>query len=119
MSEMLLLGAGASIEANVPGTYKMTEKIVEKFASDFHLRRRYAHALNFVVGGLLFEQGKLGNNPLTSGVNVEDLFNAVMPNSSQTGTRSKPHRSSAHGTRWWKSSTACRRSARVWSASTN
>ncbi len=31
MSEMLLLGAGASVEAGVPSAYKMTREILERF----------------------------------------------------------------------------------------
>ncbi len=76
MSEMLLLGAGASVEANVPGAYKMTEKIAERFRAD-PTRKRHAHVISFVIGGLLFEAGKKGLDPLSAGVNVEDLFNAV------------------------------------------
>ncbi len=31
MTEMLLLGAGASVEAGITGAYEMTEKILERF----------------------------------------------------------------------------------------
>lgn len=79
MSEVILLGAGASVEAGVPSAYKMTEEIIERFNNErsYNLRE-YAKVLNFVVGGLLFDAGKRNNNPLTNGVNVEDLFNAVL-----------------------------------------
>lgn len=79
MSEMLLLGAGASVEAGVPSAFKMTEEILERFnnANNSNLRE-YAKVLNFVIGGLLYDAGKRNNNPFTSGVNVEDLFNAVL-----------------------------------------
>lgn len=78
MSEMLLLGAGASVEDGVPSAYKMTQEILERFNSGRNYAlREYSKFLNFVIGGLLFDAGKRNNNPLTNGVNVEDLFNAV------------------------------------------
>lgn len=76
MSEMLLLGAGASIEAEVPGAFAMTEKIVANLRANPRFEKQ-AHALSYVVGGLLFEAGKNNVNPLAPAINVEDLFNAV------------------------------------------
>lgn len=76
MSEMVLLGAGASVEAGVPDSYAMTGKIAEQFKQNMQLQR-HSHVLSFVIGGLLFQQGIKGGDPLTSGVNVEELFNAV------------------------------------------
>lgn len=79
MSEMLLLGAGASVEAGVLSAYKMTEEILKRFNDrQNYALRDYTKVLNFVIGGLLFDAGKRNNNPLTNGVNVEDLFNAVL-----------------------------------------
>ena len=76
MSEMLLFGAGASVEAGVPGVYKMTQEILARFRSGEY-GSVYGHVLSFVVGGLLFEAGQQNRDPLTAGVNVEELFNAV------------------------------------------
>lgn len=76
MNEILLLGAGASIEAGVPGAVAMTNTIVERIANDPYTRE-YARVLYFVLGGLLFQAGVSGKNPSHSGVNVEELFNAV------------------------------------------
>lgn len=76
MSEMVLLGAGASVEAGVPDTYGMTRKIAELFRNDVEMKR-YSPVISFVVGGLLFQQGVKGEDPLRLGVNVEELFNAV------------------------------------------
>lgn len=76
MKEMLLLGAGASVEAGIPDSYDMTKKISEHFRKDSTLHKQ-AHVISFVVGGLLFQQGVRGEDPLVEGVNVEDLFNAV------------------------------------------
>lgn len=75
MKEMILLGAGASIEAGVPGAYKMTTKMLELFEKDRHSGKS-TEVLRFVIGGLLFQLGIEGKNPF-DGVNVEDLFNAV------------------------------------------
>jgi hypothetical protein len=76
MSEMLLLGAGASMEADVPDTYGMTSKIADLLRQDPRLER-HAHVIAFVIGGLLFQQGIKGEDPLEASVNVEELFNAV------------------------------------------
>ena len=76
MKELILLGAGASIEAGIPGAYEMTEKMLEAFSKDFQYSQLYK-VLKFVVGGLFFQQGTKGNNPY-NGVNIEDLFNAVI-----------------------------------------
>lgn len=74
-----MLGAGASVEAGVPSAYKMTEEILERFNNRNHYGvREYAKVLNFVIGGLLYEAGRRNSNPLTNGVNVEDLFNSVL-----------------------------------------
>ena len=76
MREMLLLGAGSSVEAGVPDALDMTRKIMEHFKNSLPLQTHYA-VLSFVTGGLLFKKGIEGVDPLTSGVNVEELFNAV------------------------------------------
>jgi hypothetical protein len=75
MTEMLLLGAGASIEAGVPGAYSMTQKIASLFRENWQLQR-YSPVISFAIGALLFQQGVRGGNPF-DGVNVEELFNAV------------------------------------------
>jgi NAD-dependent SIR2 family protein deacetylase len=77
MTELFLLGAGASVEAGVPDAYKMTHEMLKKIAEDEMSRyQRVDKILQFVVGGLLFQQGIKGDNPF-DGVNIEDLFNAV------------------------------------------
>ena len=76
MKEMFLFGAGASVEAGVPDSYGLTERILNGFetSSDLH---KYARIVNFIAGGLLFQNSILGLNPLKVGVNVENLFNAI------------------------------------------
>ena len=76
MRETILLGAGASVEAGIPGAFDMTRKIVDIFR-DSPDHTIHSRVLSFVIGGLLFKRGMEGENPLTSGVNVEELFNAV------------------------------------------
>jgi hypothetical protein len=76
MNEILLLGAGASIEADVPGAFEMTKSILAKFRTKTGLKK-HSHALSFVAGGLLFSAGQNNKNPLESMINIEDLFNAI------------------------------------------
>ena len=76
MPEMVLLGAGASVEAGIPDAYGMTKRIVDVFRGSAH-DRVSSRVLAFVIGGLLFKRGMDGEDALTSGVNVEELFNAV------------------------------------------
>jgi hypothetical protein len=55
----------------------MTKRIAiffRKFASQDSV---YSRVVEFVIGGLLFKRGMEGENVIESGVNVEDLFNAV------------------------------------------
>src|SRR5437763_14374916 len=73
MRDMLLLGAGASFEADVPLAYEMSERIAEEFQQSESI---HSHVLSYVIGGLLFQQGRKGVNPY-NGINVEELFNAV------------------------------------------
>lgn len=76
MKEMLLLGAGASVEAGVPDAYTMTQSILNEFRGPGI--EKEAQVLAFVLGGLLFQRGIRGENPLKGGINVEELFNAVL-----------------------------------------
>lgn len=75
MSRVILLGAGASVEAGVPDTYQMTEVIAKRFREDSSLQKN-SEVITFVIGGLLFQKGIDGKDPF-SGINVEELFNAV------------------------------------------
>jgi hypothetical protein len=95
MKEMLLLGAGASVEAGVPDSYGMTQAISARFREDRALQTQ-AHIISFIVGGLLFQQGVRGDDPLESGVNVEELFNAVLLLSERTTLEAAPFVGSWH-----------------------
>ena len=72
---MILLGAGASVEAKVPGALAMTRSIAEHFRRDPY-SQRHSRVLTFVIGGLLFQRGIHGSDPF-DGTDVEELFNAV------------------------------------------
>ena len=95
MNEMLLLGAGASVEADVPGAFDMTGKIIEHFRSS-PMFKEYSAVVSFVTGGLLFKKGIQGANPLTCGVNVEELFNAVQLLSERNTIEAAPFVGSWH-----------------------
>lgn len=96
MEELFLLGAGASVEAGVPDSYDMAKRMLEKFSNDNRARSlRYYQVLQFVVGGLLFQQGIKGHNPF-DGVNIEDLFNAVLLLSDRQNSELSPFISSWH-----------------------
>jgi hypothetical protein len=95
MNELILLGAGASAEANVPTAYGMTEEILRRFQSAEHLSVQY-RVLSFCLGGLLFKRGIEGKNPLQAGVNVEELFNAVQLLSERNSLEASPFIGSWH-----------------------
>ncbi len=76
MKTMFLFGAGASIKAGIPDAYEMTKKLLSLFANDIRFRKYY-RVLSFIVGGLLFQKAKSGINPY-DGVNVEEVFNAIL-----------------------------------------
>ena len=72
MTEMLLLGAGASAEAGIPTSYSMAPTMYSMLDRDSY----EARALAFVVGGLLFQKGVHCENPF-EGVDVEEVYDAV------------------------------------------
>ena len=75
MKEIFLLGAGASVEAGVADSFDMTKVMIERFASDPYAKK-HSQILRFVIGGLLFQKGRKGENPF-EGINIEDLFSTV------------------------------------------
>ena len=74
VQEMLLLGAGASVEAGIACSVPLTEQII-RYTNEQYFGQ-YVDALYFVYGGLLFQKGVQGKNP-GDGVNVEELFSAI------------------------------------------
>lgn len=69
---MVLLGAGASVEAGVPAAVKLTETLIRYF----HPHSRTQQVLRYVYGGLMLGKGARGEDPL-KGINVEDLVEAI------------------------------------------
>ncbi len=76
-NEMLLLGAGASVEAGVLGAWKMSKEIVERFKSDSKLAR-YRDALNIVNDRLIKDAQYRASDPTIDCVDVEALYNALL-----------------------------------------
>lgn len=75
MNTTVLLGAGASVEAGIPTTLEMTQRIADGFRAVSPAGTETA-IISFVLGGLLFQKGIRGEDPY-SGVDVEELFAAV------------------------------------------
>jgi SIR2-like domain len=72
---LVLLGAGASVEAGVPATFDMTEKLVAAIEERFS-RSHIANALNFVCGALIAYDSARGKSVYT-GLDVERVFAAI------------------------------------------
>lgn len=84
MNEMILLGAGASKEANLPDSYELTHEITKLLSSRAFQTNYYntdavnaQKVVNFVLGGLLFQKAKANADPTQIGVNIEELFSAI------------------------------------------
>ena len=69
----VLLGAGASVDAGIPSSYKMTEEILERLPRGFGNTR---WALNFVCAAMLAHLTARGGE-LHEGLDVEKVFAAV------------------------------------------
>ena len=95
MNDLFLLGAGASVEAGVPPALKMATKILEIIEGEYRYREQ-ARVLHFVVGGLLFQAGIRDQNPLSSGVDVEELFSAAQMLAEKSNLEAAPFIGSWH-----------------------
>lgn len=76
-NEMLLLGAGASIEAQIPDAKKMAKAIIKEFNADSNLVEE-AKVLNFVNEQLIVAEQKKYGDPTIDCVDIEALYNAVL-----------------------------------------
>lgn len=74
-TEMVLLGAGASVEAQIPNATNMTREMLDAFARNRRLDR-HTEILRFVAAGLLFQKGMGGEDPFRE-VYIEAVFNAI------------------------------------------
>lgn len=71
---MFLLGAGASVDAGVPATFEMTERLVGQINDDWS--DQYSQALNFVCGALI-AYDSAGGKRTDAGLDVERVFAAI------------------------------------------
>jgi hypothetical protein len=94
MTDMFLLGAGASFEAKVPVAFEMTRRMLNTIESDINYLS-VTRMLRFILGGLMFQKGINGEDP-TSGVNIEELFNTVNELQSREKNPLSPFISSWH-----------------------
>ncbi|WP_213816127.1 SIR2 family protein [Glaciihabitans sp. dw_435] len=74
----VLLGAGASVDAGLPLTQELAERLVEMAneGDTRFVRNSWVRSLNFVYGAMVGYQAEDGSNPLTA-VNVERLISAL------------------------------------------
>lgn len=72
---LILLGAGASKEADVPIAREMTQRILGNLNSEED-SARVCHAVRLAVSTVMFGQGLRGEDP-TQCVNIEDVFNIL------------------------------------------
>ncbi|WP_208748665.1 SIR2 family protein [Arthrobacter sp. PM3] len=76
MKTLTLLGAGASMDAGVPGSTAMTQKIVEAVDTPHNRHYGLTHAVNYAIGAMIAHRTANGANAY-AGIDVEDLFSAV------------------------------------------
>jgi NAD-dependent SIR2 family protein deacetylase len=76
-NEMLLLGAGASVEAGIPDAKQMARVIIEKFNANTGLVKE-AEVLNFVNERLIADSQKKHSDPTIDCVDIEALYNAIL-----------------------------------------
>lgn len=75
MRTMLLLGAGASRDADIPLAKALTEKVHNRIGANPTQRGTLA-ALGYVIGVMIADESKSGRNPY-EGVDIERAFAAV------------------------------------------
>jgi NAD-dependent SIR2 family protein deacetylase len=76
-TEMLLLGAGASVEAGIPDAKRMAKEIIKTFNDSDHLAKE-TEVLNFVNEQLIADARKRYSGPSIDCVDIEALFNAIL-----------------------------------------
>ncbi len=75
MSDMLLLGAGASKDAGLPDAFELTQRVMDWAveAGD----ELTARVLSFIAGGLLFHAARKGSNPFGAKMDSESVYRAL------------------------------------------
>jgi len=76
VSSVVLLGAGASVQAGVPSSVPMTERISQLIDTPSGRYRGTAQALNFTIGAMIAHATARGLSPY-AGIDVESLLSAV------------------------------------------
>lgn len=89
---LILLGAGASVEAGVPSSRAMTAKLLDIVRGRDAVLHR---ALTFVTGGLQFQAGLVGGDPLVA-PDVELVFATVSTLSRRSTSELAPFVSAWH-----------------------
>jgi hypothetical protein len=74
---IFLLGAGASVEAEIPASLSLTKRIAD--ANSIDAADDIANSvLWFVLGALKLQRGSNASNPLLENIDVEELISAVV-----------------------------------------
>ncbi|MCG6154143.1 SIR2 family protein [Leptospira bandrabouensis] len=84
----LLLGAGASIDANLPGTYDLTENIYNTLTEELYFSDA-ATIFGFIISGLIQKKTKQGFSPFEK-VNIEEVVSAIKIISEREDLESSP-----------------------------
>lgn len=72
----VLLGAGASVDAGVPGSFELTKQLVDEIENGPARFNELAKTLNYVCGALIAQDAAAGKSPFES-LDVERVFAAV------------------------------------------
>jgi len=75
MADIFLFGAGASMDAGLPDSVGLTDKVMARLAERGD--NETLEVVSFVVGGLLFHEAINGRNPLEAKIDSEALFRSV------------------------------------------
>src|SRR4051794_10108673 len=73
MRRTYLLGAGASVEAGIPASRSMAQRVYQRLSTDLDVLA----ALNVALGGLQFRRAVTEGTPFDE-VDVEDLFETLI-----------------------------------------
>lgn len=72
---LILLGAGASIDAGIPSTYALTKELYSKF-KDMIPQKTYAYMFAYVVSGIQQYKTTTGYSPFDP-PNIEEIISAI------------------------------------------
>lgn len=75
--ELILLGAGASMDAGLPDAITATNLILKELVTMGERAEPISQVIQYVVGSLLAHKGRMLANPF-DGIDVESVFNALV-----------------------------------------